>query len=108
MRVSRVNQQQTQHKKIKFVRKNIAKILTVISEKRRDAAKAEYKGKKYIPQVKIIVLAQYKGKKYIPQVRRTFWKSTFVPSSKSSRTSNSEFEHPKILLSLICTRAFYL
>ncbi|PSC76061.1 60S ribosomal L35-like [Micractinium conductrix] len=35
--------------KIKVVRKGIARVLTVISQKTRDALKEEYSGKKYVP-----------------------------------------------------------
>ena len=35
---------------IKFVRKNVAKLLTVMNEKRRSAAKDEWKSKKYTPK----------------------------------------------------------
>ena len=35
--------------KIKQVRKNIAKVLTVLSEKRIDAARTEFKKKRYTP-----------------------------------------------------------
>ena len=36
-------------RKIKKVRKNIAKVLTVLSEKRIDAARTEFKKKRYTP-----------------------------------------------------------
>merc|ERR1712166_643189 len=36
--------------RIRVVRKAIAKVLTVLHEKRRDAAKTEYKDKKYTPR----------------------------------------------------------
>jgi large subunit ribosomal protein L35e len=36
--------------RIRVVRKAIAKVLTVLHEKRRDAAKGEYKNKKYTPR----------------------------------------------------------
>ncbi|KAI3638491.1 hypothetical protein MIR68_002989 [Amoeboaphelidium protococcarum] len=34
---------------ISVVRKNIARVLTVITQKQREALKEEYKGKKYLP-----------------------------------------------------------
>ena len=50
MRVSKVSSQpQVKLTKIKQVRKNIAKVLTVLSEKRIDAAKTEFKKKRYTP-----------------------------------------------------------
>jgi len=36
--------------RIKIVRKNVAKLLTVMNEKRRDAAKSIWKDKKYTPK----------------------------------------------------------
>merc|ERR1712070_172743 len=36
--------------RIKVVRKNVAKLLTVMNEKRRTAAKSEWKDKKYTPK----------------------------------------------------------
>mgnify|MGYP003762109829 CR=1 FL=1 len=36
--------------KIRVVRKAIAKVLTVLNEKRRDEARAEHKSKKYTPR----------------------------------------------------------
>merc|ERR1712159_934007 len=36
--------------RIKVVRKNVAKLLTVMNEKRRNAAKSEWKDKKYTPK----------------------------------------------------------
>ena len=50
MRVSKVSSQpQVKLTKIKQVRKNIAKVLTVLSEKRIATAKTEFKKKKYTP-----------------------------------------------------------
>ena len=44
--------------RIRVVRKGIAKILTVLNEKRRDAEKSKWKGKKYTPKD-----LRYKGTK---------------------------------------------
>ena len=50
LRVSKVSSQpQVKLTKIRQVRKNIAKVLTVLSEKRIDAAKTEFKKKRYTP-----------------------------------------------------------
>merc|ERR1712242_535522 len=50
LRVSKVSSQpQVKLSKIKQVRKNIAKVLTVLSEKRIDAARTEFKKKRYTP-----------------------------------------------------------
>ena len=50
LRVSKVSSQpQVKLTKIKQVRKNIAKVLTVLSEKRISAAKTEFKKKRYTP-----------------------------------------------------------
>lgn len=50
MRVSKVSSQpQVKLSKIKQVRKNIAKVLTVLSEKRIDATRTEFKKKRYTP-----------------------------------------------------------
>ena len=43
------SQPQVKLTKIKQVRKNIAKVLTVLSEKRIDAARTEFKKKRYTP-----------------------------------------------------------
>ena len=45
---------------LKLVRKNIAKILTVLSEKRRSAARDEFKKKRYTP----VDLRQKKNRAY--------------------------------------------
>lgn len=51
LRVSKVSSQpQVKLTKIKQVRKAIAKILTVLSEKRISAARTEFKKKKYTPK----------------------------------------------------------
>merc|ERR1711934_84828 len=49
LRVSKVSQQQVKLTKIRSVRKNIAKVLTVLSEKRIQAARDEFKKKRYTP-----------------------------------------------------------
>jgi large subunit ribosomal protein L35e len=50
LRVSKVSSQpQVKLTKIKQVRKNIAKVLTVLSEKRISAARTEFKKKRYTP-----------------------------------------------------------
>ena len=61
MRVSKVSSQpQVKLTKIRQVRKNIAKVLTVLSEKRIDAARNEFKKKKYTP----VDLRQKKNRAY--------------------------------------------
>merc|ERR1711994_1125210 len=49
LRVSKVSQQQVKLTKIRSVRKNIAKVLTALSEKRIQAARDEFKKKRYTP-----------------------------------------------------------
>ena len=49
LRVSKVSQQQVKLTKIRSVRKNIAKVLTVLSEKRIQSARDEFKKKRYTP-----------------------------------------------------------
>ena len=50
LRTSKVSSQQIKLARIRVVRKSIAKCLTVIHEKKRDAAKAEHANKKYTPR----------------------------------------------------------
>ena len=51
MRVSKVSSQpQVKLTKIRQVRKSIARVLTVLNEKRRDTARNEYKKKRYTPK----------------------------------------------------------
>ena len=51
LRVSKISSQpQVKLSKIRSVRKAIARVLTVLSEKRRATAKAEHKNAKYMPR----------------------------------------------------------
>ena len=61
LRVSKVSSQpQVKLTKIRMIRKNIAKCMTVLSEKRIDAARNEFKKKKYTP----VDLRQKKNRAY--------------------------------------------
>ena len=44
------SQAQVNLQKIRVLRKGVAKILTILTEKRRDAARATFKGAKYTPR----------------------------------------------------------
>ena len=85
MRVSKVSSQpQVKLTKIKQVRKNIAKVLTVLSEKRIDAAKTEFKKKRYTP----VDLRQKKNRAY--RRRLTPFERKQTTAREKKRAANSK------------------
>merc|ERR1712241_590681 len=85
LRVSKVSSQpQVKLTKIKQVRKNIAKVLTVLSEKRIDAAKTEFKKKRYTP----VDLRQKKNRAF--RRRLTPFERKQTTTREKKRAANSK------------------
>merc|ERR1711934_283480 len=83
LRVSKVSQQQVKLTKIRSVRKNIAKVLTVLSEKRITAARDEFKKKRYTP----VDLRMKKNRAYRRRLS-PFEKNKLTVRAKKKATNN--------------------